>query len=174
MCTAGYAFAAVSTIESQVAIKCGSLYKFSEQQIIDCSTLYGNLYCLSGTPENSFRYLINNNGGLSLAVLYPYTSGLTAVSIACLFLPLIVTTNAKVTGFSSIPADESSLLSAVFNQGPIAVGMDVAFDSFQNYHSGIWDEPACSNSSISINHYMVVVGYGTDSTGHAYWTIKNR
>ena len=44
-CASGYAFSAMSSIESRYKIKSGTLYTLSEQQIIDCSGFYGNSGC---------------------------------------------------------------------------------------------------------------------------------
>lgn len=38
---------------------------------------------------------------------------------------------------------------------------------------GIYDEPECSSSIVSLNHAVLVVGYGTDN-GKDYWLVKNR
>ena len=46
-------------------------------------------------------------------------------------------------------------------------------DSFilQFYSGGIYDTIHCS--STSLNHAMVVIGYGSQNGKH-YWTVKNR
>lgn len=76
------------------------------------------------------------------------------------------------TGYTDIPSgDEDSLQSAVASVGPISVAIDANHSSFQFYHTGVYDEPACS--STQLDHGVLVVGYGNDD-GQDYWLIKNR
>ena len=60
---------------------------------------------------------------------------------------------------------------AVATAGPVAVTVDASHFSFQFYHSGVYDEPECS--STSLDHDVLVVGYGTYQ-GKDYWLVKNR
>jgi Papain family cysteine protease len=62
--------------------------------------------------------------------------------------------------------DFRSIVGAV---GPVSILMS-AGDSFYNYKSGIYFDPTCSKD---VNHAMLLVGYGTDPVGGAYWTVKN-
>ena len=54
---------------------------------------------------------------------------------------------------------------------PIQVAVDASHSSFQFYQSGVYDEPMCSTTGI--DHYMLLVGYGTTDEGQAYWILKN-
>lgn len=58
-CMAGYAFAAVESIEAARFITKGKLVELSPQQLIDCSASYGNHGCISGNLTGSFAYLHN-------------------------------------------------------------------------------------------------------------------
>ena len=44
-------------MESVYFLKNKKLMSFSEQQLVDCSTSYGNHGCNGGMPYNSFKYL---------------------------------------------------------------------------------------------------------------------
>ena len=46
----------------------------SEQQVVDCSSAYGNNACNGGWPVNVWKY-VTANKGLDKTVSYPYTSG---------------------------------------------------------------------------------------------------
>jgi len=54
--------------------------------------------------------------------------------------------------------------------GPVAVGIDASYVSFQNYRDGVYFEPKCTRS---LNHAVLVTGYGTTPDGVDYWEIKN-
>uniref|UniRef100_A0A3Q0SEZ4 Cathepsin L.1 n=1 Tax=Amphilophus citrinellus TaxID=61819 RepID=A0A3Q0SEZ4_AMPCI len=78
---------------------------------------------------------------------------------------------AKCTGYVDVnKGDEDALKEAVATIGPVSVAIDASRPSFQFYNSGIYDEPACSSTSLS--HAMLVVGYGTEN-GQDYWLVKN-
>lgn len=51
--------------------------------------------------------------------------------------------------------------------GPISIGLNA--DMLQSYSSGIFDDDSCS---ISLDHGVLVVGYGTED-GTDYWIVKN-
>jgi C1A family cysteine protease len=57
----------------------------------------------------------------------------------------------------------------VASTGPVSIVIRVE-DSFYNYRSGVYFEPKCGQT---INHAMLLVGYGTDPAGGDYWIIKN-
>jgi cathepsin L len=65
---------------------------------------------------------------------------------------------------------ESDLQIAVANKGPVAASIDASRSSFQFYASGVYYESSCS--STSLNHALLIVGYGT-SNGQDYWLCKN-
>ncbi len=76
------------------------------------------------------------------------------------------------TGYTCIPqGNEEALKKAVATVGPISVGIDASQYSFHSYKSGVYDEHDCS--STSLDHAVLVVGYGTHE-GDDYWLVKNR
>lgn len=76
-----------------------------------------------------------------------------------------------VTGSSTvIRLDPDALLAAVTIR-PVAVGISASSTVFQFYKTGvISDAVGCGTA---INHAVVIVGYGSTSTGQPYWIIKN-
>lgn len=58
---------------------------------------------------------------------------------------------------------------AVSNQ-PVVIALE-ANDAFNTYKSGIFQSPAPCGTTI--NHAVLVVGFGKDSAGIPYWLIRN-
>ena len=56
-CAASYAFSAVGAIEGISVIFYKTQTEYSVQQIVDCSTSYGNAGCNTGNMINSFNYV---------------------------------------------------------------------------------------------------------------------
>ena len=56
-CGSCWAFSAIGALEGLYAIQNGNIERFSEQQLIDCSTDYGNRGCNGGIMDNAFSYI---------------------------------------------------------------------------------------------------------------------
>ena len=67
---------------------------------------------------------------------------------------------------------EVALLDAVYRVGPLSVGVDATNYHFQFYSDGVYAERGCN--SHSLNHGMLLVGYGVTYDGVEYWIVKNR
>ncbi len=48
--------------------------------------------------------------------------------------------------------------------------MSASSSTFQFYSSGIISSTTCGTN---LDHAVLLVGYGTDSTGKPYWIVKN-
>lgn len=59
-CGACWAFSAIGPIETLSKISDGNLKAFSEQQLIDCSSKYGNQGCNGGWMTSSFNFIKDN------------------------------------------------------------------------------------------------------------------
>jgi len=160
-CGSCWAFSATGSTEGAWALSKGNtLVSLSEQQLVDCSSSYGNQGCNGGLMDQAFQYIIDNNGITSEAN-YPYQ----AVTGNCMSpLPASV---ANLSSFADVNTnDENALLCAV-SMGPVSVAIEADQESFQFYHSGIYADPGCGTS---LDHGVLVVGYVSKQ---GYWIVKN-
>jgi len=163
-CGSCWAFSATGSLEGQHAKKTGQLITLSEQQLVDCSQKFGNNGCNGGLMDYAFKY-IKAVGGVELECAYTYTGK----DGKCEFEERKVA--ATLDGFVDIKSeDEDALKQALATVGPISVAIDASHNSFQLYNSGVYHEPACSQTSL--DHGVLAVGYGTEN-GKDYWLVKN-
>lgn len=75
-CGSCYAITAVGALEAQVFRKTGVLPKLSMQQLIDCTTTYGNYACDWGNYGNAFLYIKDH--GIANGIDYRFKPGFTS------------------------------------------------------------------------------------------------
>ncbi|XP_068027210.1 LOW QUALITY PROTEIN: cathepsin S-like [Melanerpes formicivorus] len=163
-CGACWAFSAVGALEAQVKLRTGQLVSLSAQNLVDCSTMFGNKGCSGGFMTRAFQYIIDNQG-IDSEDSYPYT----AQNGTCQY-------NASTRAATPAPATWSCpmemkqpLKDAVATIGPVSVAIDATQPTFFLYSSGVYDDPRCTQE---VNHGVVVVGYG-DPQGKDFWLVKN-
>lgn len=160
-CGSCWAFSAIGNIESMYAMKTNKSQEFSEQQLVDCDTV--DKGCNGGLMEDAFKYL--ENSGVETETDYVYT----AQNGNCKFDGSKI--QAKVTGYHYAGTeDEEQIKQLLFENGPFAIALNAG--TLQFYSRGIYD-PFLFCSPKSINHGVLLVGYGVDGKGKKYWIVKN-
>jgi len=160
-----WAFSSCGALEGQYFLTTKTSVVMSEQNLLDCSSSYGNEGCNGGAMTSSFEY-VQQNQGIDTFASYPYTG----TNGTCKY------NSANSVGYnggfqSVLAGSEPSLQQAVALIGPISVGIDAGQPSFQLYRSGVYSSPKCS--SVNLDHAVLAVGYGTTQAGQDYWLLKN-
>ncbi|UYV60947.1 CTSL [Cordylochernes scorpioides] len=162
-CGSCWAFSTTGALEGQHYRKSGKLVSLSEQNLVDCSTK--NDGCGGGLMRDAFEYIMKN-GGIDTEESYPYLG----YNDDCHYNKSNIGATCK--GYKSINQDEESLKQALAAEGPISIAID-AGGNFQMYRGGVYNNPDCANAMGSLNHGVLLVGYGQEN-GMDYWLVKNR
>jgi len=175
-CGACWAFAAIGALESDATYFRGSEVLLSEQNLLDCTSSYGNNGCGGGNPSNSFRY-VEDNAGVDTQDSYPYEGDMED----CTFSSSDVGEN--LSNFGRVtPGDEEAMRAAIRQYGPVTAGVYAGGDPCgsddlcnmwsQFYDGGVFESDVCGEHGL--NHFVLITGWGTDEdSGLDYWIIKN-
>ncbi|XP_076939635.1 cysteine proteinase COT44-like [Bidens hawaiensis] len=160
-CGCCWAFSAIGSVEALHQIVTGDLITLSEQELVDCDTLY-NFGCNGGQMNLAFEFIIKNDG-IDSDKDYPYI-GMDGICNNTRKSAKVV----SIYGYEYVSEnDESALQKAVANQ-PVAVAIDSHSQDFHLYESGIFNSPCGTN----LDHGVVLVGYGSED-GNDYWIVRN-
>lgn len=69
------------------------------------------------------------------------------------------------------PVCEKTSTETIANVGPISAAIDGSHRSLRLYKSGVYYEPKCS--STDLDHAVLVVAYGTDSSSGDYYIVRH-
>ena len=151
-CGSGWAFSTVAAMESFFMFNATEQSLLSEQQLVDCSTRYGNRGCSEGSLSYAYNYIEAN--GISDGENYPYVGSEQPCK--------------KEGGPNQLPAytqwnrkGECIHLTDFLELRPAAVVVDAT--NFAPYRSGVF-----SGCGTKINHAVLAVG-----VTEQYWVVKN-
>lgn len=184
-CGSCWAFATVGVMESAMLINGAPAdLDLSEQFLVSC-TLDHNKGCKGGYSD-SHKYHISTvaqkqtAAGAVLEADMPYQNTYTKVEAPCQTVnhPYRLAKWYRITSdWTTIPSVET-IKRTIYTKGPITVTV-CAGQNFHNYFS-YWFEPnifttneASTCGSSKINHAVILVGWGTDSTYGTYWILRN-
>jgi len=163
-CGGCWSFSATGAMEGVHKISTDRLVGLSEQNLLDCTTSYGNDGCNGGAMQYAFEYVIRN-GGIDTESSYPYQcSG----PLKCRYTA--AHRGATIASYSEVPSGSESDLQAAVHSRPVSVGIDASLSSFQFYKSGVYYEPSCSAKDI--DHGVLAIGWGVSGRSD-YWLVKN-
>lgn len=167
-CGSCWAFSAIGALESAVAIKSGSLPDLSEQQLVDCSTSFGNEGCNGGFMDWAFKYAEEHP--MCTETAYAYTGRDGSCKDAD---DQLCQGGVTVQNFVDVETGSKAALQAAVAQQPVAIGVCAEGLAWQFYFGGIvrWLCGSCQD------HGVLLVGYGHGGSkifGEVdYWIVKN-
>jgi len=160
-CGSCWAFSANGALEGLVKIKSGTLHDFSEQELVDCSTSYGNMGCNGGLMTYSFEYTRDHE--ITTTDQYEYE----AADRNC---RSDGTKRYKVnSGYTDVAANDEDQLQAAVEKLPTSVAVQADSSVFQFYTSGVITSSSCGTN---LNHGILAIGF--DNTASTpFWNCKN-
>lgn len=157
-CGSCWSFSTTGGVEGSYFLSTGDLKSFSEQQLVDCSTSYGNQGCQGGLMTDAFKYIQDN--GICLESDYTYS----AMDGKCKKCTVVT----KIDSFIEIPTNNEDALKQAVSMQPVSVAIEADQGSFQFYSKGVMT----SSCGTNLDHGVLAVGYGT-LNGVDYWKVKN-
>ncbi|HSN00796.1 MAG TPA: C1 family peptidase [Rudaea sp.] len=153
-CDASWAFGVAELVESDHAIRQGTLLSLSTQELLDCTGSESG--CSGGRPISALRTVITT-GGLATTASYPYTARMGVCRAS--------TPAATVPGAGLVPPGDEASLQNYVARGPVLALIDDSNPAFNTYRGGIFTGPCGSGPP---TRAVLIVGYTSD-----YWIVKN-
>jgi len=161
-CGSCWSFSTTGSMEGAHCAEGNTLVSLSEQELVDCDTADGNAGCNGGDMATAMLWTESN--ALCTEDDYKYTGkDGSCKESSC-------TGAVKCTGYTNVTAGSSSGLMASIETAPTSIAIEADKLVFQFYSGGVLNSTKCGTN---LDHGVLAVGYGTDSTGQAYYLVKN-
>jgi cathepsin L len=162
-CGSCWSFSTTGSMEGAHCVATGNLVSLSESQLVDCDTNDGNMGCNGGDMQTAMVWTQSNP--LATETQYPYKARDQSCNTSEEALGKVGCTSEVVVTVGS-----SSALMASIEVAPTSIAIEADKLVFQFYTSGVLNSSKCGTN---LDHGVLAVGYGTDSTGQAYYLVKN-
>jgi len=157
-CGSCWAFSTAENLQAVNYLNKNPFVYYSEQQLVDCSTAYGNQGCNGGLMTQAFQYVVKY--GIEPASAYPYK----AVDGTCQYNS--AEAQMVITAYTAIPENNCADLVTALQTQPIAIAVDA--QTWQFYSRGI-----LSLCGKTLDHGVQLVGYFEQTGQTGYYTVKN-
>ena len=172
-CGSCWVFGTVGALEGYRVLKQNTTLKsLSEQLVGSCNG--GEPMCEGGLPGKVYSYLKANNNLMCSEESFPYTSG-NGEDKACTIACMTACEKVKIPEVEPRyiePGDDLGVMKAL-QDGPVTVSINASRKSFHLYKEGVYDDPECSNLVTTLDHAVLLVGYGETVQKVPYWIVKN-
>ena len=161
-CGSCWAFSACGNIECQYKKTHGVFETCSEQMLVDCD--YEESGCDGGMEVDAAKW-VKKNGGIMNGADYPYRARDQTCRKDPSKYKIKVADVIQMRG-----TNEDDMRDYLLEHGPLMIAMNA--DPLQFYHGGIIDVSVWECDPDSIDHALVLVGYGI-SNGKKFWIVRN-
>ncbi|XP_010058982.2 senescence-specific cysteine protease SAG39-like [Eucalyptus grandis] len=167
-----WAFSVVAAVEGIAVITNGTLLVLSVQQLVDCETTsYG---CGGGYLDNSFKYIIQNQGIASdNSYAYEGVAGTCDATKAAKH-------TTQIKGFRDVPSREDELMKAVAQQ-PVSVIISSSHQEFLSYSGAVAKNDSDGVDCVlsvtedsSFDGWIMDYGCSFHTTPNRNWIVQSR
>lgn len=174
-CGSCWAFSTIGALEAAWIIAGNAMSAFSEQSVLDCiqaSQLNG---CHGGAVEVLVDQLLTAPAR-PYEMNYEYLS-YDGSSHACITVadqgPLVGKPSvAYAITYYPDQTMEDAMMAYVYFNGPVIASVKASGNEWKTYQGGILQCETPTQVD-ELDHGVLIVGYGKDEAGNAYWRIKN-